>query len=644
MRPGMTRPANTPAWVLAWQTLFALVFALVALPASYGGTEQQTRSQLEDLRSLSIEELMQVEVTSVSRRAEPVALAPASIYVISAQDIQRSGALNLPEALRLAPNLQVARDDASRYAISARGMNSVSTSNKLLVLVDGRSIYEPLYAGVVWDEEQVPLEDIDRIEVISGPGGTLWGANAVNGVINVITRRAQDTQGWSARASYGAIDRVASVRYGGRLTENAAFRVYARGSELGQSLSAAGLGNNDGYSSVSGGFRTDWMAGRDHYTLQGDLFSNDYDGSGNAIDGGNLVARWSREMQDGGSFILQAYYDTTERDGPGLMTRSRVGDIAFQHSLSARGRHQIVWGGGYRTIDDFFWSTGSFSLDPVEDDFQLSNLFVQDTIALSGDLSLTAGVKLEHSTYSGFDYLPSLRLSWTPSSTQMVWGAVSRAIRTPVRLDRDVLIPGTLDGGDDFDSESVIAYELGYRANPTARLSFSATAFFNEYEGLRVLSLQPGTTNGLPMEFRNGLDGTSWGVEAWGMFLIYDWWRIRGGIATLQKDFDLRAGLTDILLPQSSGNDPEYQAMVNTRINLADVFIDANLRRVGDLPRPGVPGYTELNATIGWQVTDRLEVSLSGVNLLDDSHPETSSAGLPDEIRRSVFLTARMGF
>lgn len=629
---------------LLWQAGAALAMTFLVLPAAFGNTNQRAEDRINDLRNLSIEELAQIEVTSVSRRAEPVSSAPASIYVITAEDIRRSGAVSLPEALRLAPNLQVARDTTPNYAVSARGMNSYNTSNKLLVLVDGRSIYAPLYAGVLWDEEQIALEDVERIEVISGPGGTLWGANAVNGVINVLTRPAQDTQGIAARVSQGPIDRVGMVRYGGRISDNLAYRAYLRGFEQEHSLSAAGTGNNDSFSGAVGGFRLDWRGGENQITLQGDLYENDYGPTGAEGRGGNVVARWSHLLDSGGNVIVQAYYDTSEREGTGIMTRSRVSDLAMQYNLAPVGRHQIVFGGGYRYIDDFYWSNARFFLDPVSDDFQLANIFVQDTIALSDTVGLTAGLKVEHSSYSGTEYLPSLRLSWSPSEGRMVWAAVSRAVRTPVRLDRDLVAPGLITRSPGFDSESVIAYEAGYRTSPAPNLSLSVSLFFNDYDGLRVLSYQPGTTNTLPIQFMNGLDGTSYGVEAWGSWQVRDWWRLSAGLSTLEKDFDLRDGLTDLTVPPATGNDPEYQASLRSRMDFGDITFDADLRRVGDLPNPAVPAYTELNARLGWQATDRLEFAISGINLLDESHPETSSTGPADEIRRSLFVTARIGF
>lgn len=626
------------------QTGTAIALAFLVLPGAYGSTRSETGDQIETLRRLSIEELAQIEVTSVSRRPEAASRAPASIYVITDEDIRRSGAVNLGEALRLAPNLQVARDITPNYAISARGMNSYATANKLLVLVDGRSIYAPLYAGVLWDEEQVAIETIERIEVISGPGGTLWGANAVNGVINVVTRSAQDSQGWAARVSHGPLERVGILRYGGRLSENGAWRVYLRGFEQDHSLNAAGGANGDEFAGFTGGFRTDWQAGNDHFTLQGDLYENRYGTGAAETRGGNLVGRWTRELDGGASVMVQAYYDGSEREGATVMTESRVGDLAFQHTLAPRGRHEIVWGGGYRYITDLYSSPGGrIRLDPVEDDFQLANIYVQDTIELREDLELTAGLKLEHSTYSGMEYLPSIRLAWRPASEHMLWGAVSRAVRTPVRLDRDAVAPGLLIRGEDFDSESVIAWEAGYRTSLSGRASLSVSVFFNEYEGLRVLSFEPGTTN-LPLRFLNGLDGNSWGVEAWGNYQLTGWWRLSAGLSTLEKDFSLRPGLTDLSNPQSTGNDPDYQAVLRSRMDFGSFTFDADLRHVDDLPAPAVPSYTELNARLAWRATDRLEFALTGINLLDESHPETSSSGPPDEIRRSLYLTARLGF
>ncbi len=598
-------------------------------------------SQIEALRGYSLEELAQIEVTSVSRHAEPLSEAPAAIYVITGEDIRRSGATSLPEALRLAPNLQVGRDTASQYAVSARGFNSLETANKLLVLIDGRSVYAPLHAGVFWDEEHVLLEDVERIEVISGPGGTLYGANAVNGVINIITKSAEDTQGGAARVTYGPLDKTATVRYGGKLGDTGAFRVYAKGFDYANTYFAASDDDAlDDYDGLTGGFRADWEFGTNRLTLQGDIFDDHI--RGGDLSGGNILGRWTRSMW-GGTTTAQAYYDRSKRSDFLLLDEADTADISIQHSRPVGRRHQLVLGGGYRTVSDTFRAPGPFTLSPESDDQQLANLFIQDEIALTESVSLTLGSKFEHSSYSGFEYLPNIRLAWAPDETALLWAAVSRAVRTPVRLDRDLMAQGIFIGGPEFDSEQLTAYEAGYRGQPTDRTSLSVSVFLNDYDDLRNTALSPG--GGFPAQFLNQLEGQTYGVEAWGDFQATDWWRLSIGAAALEKDFELELGATNLADPPSTGNDPSYQIMLRSQMTLGERgSLDARLRHVDDLPSPAVPAYTELNARLGYYITERIELSIAGVNLLDKSHPETSAVAAPQEIRRGVHIGLRWGF
>lgn len=597
---------------------------------------------VEELRALSIEDLANIEITSVSKRPEPLSQAPASIYVITSEDIRRSGAVTLPDVLRLAPNLQVSRLSSSSYAISARGFSTFESANKLLVMIDGRSIYTPLHAGVFWDQNQVMVEDIDRIEVISGPGGTLWGANAFNGVINIITRNSSETQGGLLSGQYGNVDQRAAVRYGGKLGEHGSYRVYAQDLERGPMVHPDGTSATDAWDSEQGGFRTDWAAGRNAFTIQGDVFDNAFD-VGNRNRGKNLLARWKHQLEGGSNLEIQAYYDTVDRTALGINDSLETYDLQAQHSIRLGERHLVVWGGGYRVVNDEFRNTlNVFTLQPESDTLQLGNVFAQDSIKLENDLTLTLGNKFEHSSLSGLEYLPSARLAWQVTPDHMLWTAVSRAVRTPSRFDRDLQAPGILEPASDFESEKLIAYEIGYRGQPTTNTSLSATLFLHDYSDLRVLAVSP--SSGL-LTFDNKLEGTIYGIEAWGDYRVRPWWRLGAGFTLMQKNLDLKPGAITAALDQHAGNDPDHQFSIRSSMDLLDnVEFDVGLRSIDDLPNPMVPSYLELDARLAWHVTDQLELSLSGFNLLDNRHPETGAAATRIEVPRTVLAGARWRF
>jgi iron complex outermembrane recepter protein len=613
-------------------SLIAIGVAVLAAPVCWG---QSSGPQVDDLKLLSLEELTQVSVTSVSRRPEAVGQAPASVFVIQSTDIRALGAYTLPEALRYAPNLQVARDSTSAYSATARGFGSFETANKLLVLIDGRSVYSPLFSGVFWDEEPVFLEDVERIEVVSGPGGALWGANAVNGVINVVSRDAFDTQGMLVRGEYGDRESLAAVRYGGRFGEEAAYRVYARGFAKDALSSSPTDGDFDG---ASAGFRTDFGSESSRWAIHGDIFEHNVGAT--EVSGGNAVGRWTRQTEAGGRVELQAYYDRVERNGPAVDTVENAYDVSVEHALRPLGRHQIVWGAGYRGYDDRYEFQGLFTLSPVSESSSLWSAFVQDTVTLSENLLLTAGVKFEDSSYSGFEYMPSARLSWLPDDRSLVWAAVSRAVRTPSRLDRDLVAPGIFGGGPNFKSEELTAYEAGYRTRVTAAVSGSITVFLHDYDDLRTTTLTPGGPS--PAEFLNGYEGRTYGVEAWGDFQPLPWLRLSAGFTAFNKDYKLKPGFNDIANPPSTGADPDYEATLVSRFTLGENG-DASLalRHVDALDEEPVPSYTELDARLAWRILPNVELSLTGRNLLDESHPETNADNVVLENRRSILAGLR---
>lgn len=629
-----TLRATVPAAIFTTSSLFALLPAIASAQAS---TDPQ--SALEDFRTLSIDELMNVEITSVSKRAEPVSKAPASVFVITGEDIRRAGAVSLPDALRLAPNLTVARLTANSYAISSRGFNSLESSNKLLVLVDGRSIYTPLHAGVFWDQQQVMLEDIDRIEVVSGPGGTLWGANAVNGVINVITKNASETQGALVNTQLGNKDQRGVARWGGQAGEHLAYRAYVQDAERGAMDRSDGSTANDAWDNEQAGFRADWTVPENTVTLQGDLFANSFDVAGSTA-GKNLLTRWNHKLHAKSSVEVQSYYDQVERKAPGSYESAETFDLQAQHSFPLGDSQQIVWGGGYRHTTEELSSPGAFFvLDPPKGTVSLGNVFLQDRIDLTEDLALTLGTKLEYSSFTGLEYLPSARLAWQMSETNMLWTAVSRAVRTPSRIERNLIAPGLVQKATDFSSENLTAYEVGYRGQPATNASISVTLFYHDYEELRVLSQSPST--GL-FYYANDMEGSTYGVEIWGDYKVQSWWRLSAGFTETQKNLTLLYPASTASLQQHTGNDPDYQISLRSSMDIGrDVTLDVGMRWVDDLPTPVVPGYTALDARIGWAVTNEVELSLSGFNLLDSRHAEAGPAGTRVEVPLTVLAGVR---
>jgi iron complex outermembrane recepter protein len=601
-----------------------------------------------DVYELTIEQLLNTEVTSVSRRSESLSEAAAAIDLITSEDIRRSGAQTLPEVLRLARNLEVAQIDAQRYAITARGFNSYETSNKLLVLIDGRSVYTPLYSGVFWDQQHVVLDDIDRIEVVSGPGGTLWGANAVNGVINIITKNAGNTQGLFAEAFAGSNDQRIDARYGGSFGATGRYRVFASGHALGPTLMLSGGDANDDWSGAQGGFRADWGGADDAFMAQGALFADDLDAGGRR-EGGHLLGRWRRALDDGSSFEVQGYYSNEERDAalrsaPGTFDSSATWDISVQHNTQVGQAHQIVWGAGYRNVDSEFINTlNPAGFDQPRRTLETTNVFVQDEIALHENLALTLGLKLEDHTFVGVEYMPNVRLAWRPSDELMVWGAVSRAVRTPSRIDEELTFigfPGFIEPFT-FRSEELLAYELGVRFQPTANSTLSATLYRHDYDELRTSSLSPPPPGGFPVFVGNGLEGEVHGLELWGDVAINDDWRLSAGLTLLDQEFRTDPLSSDV---NGSGDDPGYQIFLRSQANLStDLTLDLHLRAIDEV-HPLVPAYVELDARFGWRVTERVEIALSGRNLLDEAHPESFDIAPLLQARRSVQVSARVSY
>ena len=611
---------------------------------------------VEDLQQLSISDLANIDVSSVTKATQSLSEAPAAIFVITHDDIVRSGATSLPEILRMAPNLQVEQTSASNYVITARGMNGSNSaqnfSNKLLVLIDGRSVYTPLYSGLYWDMQDVLPQDIDRIEVISGPGATLWGANAVNGVINIITRSSSKTQGGLVDVQTGNLATSVGLRYGGRMGDDLTYRVYFHDDLDYDTKTASGGNAHDSWSKPQGGFRLDWTPGSaDAVTLQGDAYAGSEQQLGapdEDLSGADLLARWTHDWQDGSSLQIQSYYDHAARgteDGGGNFYVDTY-DLDIQHSFSLGDRNQIVWGGGARFSRYNISGTSSLYFQPAQATLDLSDVFAQDSLAITSALKLIVGLKFEDDPYSGVATLPSAHLTWKLSDNTLLWAAASRAIRAPTPFDTDVVekLGGVifLAANDRFRPETLTAYEVGARLQPTERLSFSISTYYNLYDDLRTIEPASATAF-IPLYWGNGLKGDTYGLEAWGDYRATSWWRVSAGFDALREEIRFKPGASGLLGVSQIGDDPAHQAQLKSSMNLGHaVVLDADLRYVDALANPSLPSYVELNARIGWQLSQRLQLSLSGFNLLHDHHQELPAPALP--VSRSVLLGLQWGF
>jgi len=591
--------------------------------------------RMADLADYSLEQLANLKVTTVSRREESLIDAPASVFVITAEDIRRSGATSIPEVLRLAPNLMVVRGDANQYVASARG-GLAGTANKMLVLIDGRTIYSPLFSGVFWDAQDLVLTDIERIEVISGPGSTLWGTNAVNGVINIITRSAHGTQGVLASAFGGPDERGATVRAGAPIAGAGAYRVYGKYTRRNALEQANGASALDASERWQAGFRSDWTHDAASSTVQGDVYKANVGNLGGPRDlsGGNLLGRWRRTLASGDEVMVQAYYDDTHRTHEGSFeAKLDTVDLEFLHTLHALGSHELNWGAEYRTSRDRTAITPVLALVPQDRTLQTAALFAQDEVALAPRLRATAGLRAEHTTYTGVEWLPQLRLSWDVARDHMVWGALTRSVRAPSRIDRDLVVPGVppfvIVNNDTFRSEIADVAEIGYRARLMPGASISLTAFHHEFRDLRTLEPGEGA-----LVVSNGADGRINGVEGWADWTAAPGWRLVGGFTWMHQHTSLEPGHVNLTEPPL-GNNPDRTATLRSLWNVTPNWeIDLAWRYPGPLKSPDVPSYTALDARLGWRISRQLELSLLVANVLDRRHIEFSGTGNA-ELRRS---------
>ena len=642
------------------RALLLLACVAPAVPGPLRAQEPDVAQQ--DLADLDIEQLGRGRITSASRRPELASRAAAALFVITREDIRRSGAGSLPEALRLAPGLQVARVTARDWSITARGFAEQSP-NKLLVLVDGRAVYSPLFAGVFWDVQDVVLEDVDRIEVILGPGATLWGSNAVNGVINVITRPATDTRSRLLALRAGTAQHVmATGRWGTALGAGGALRVYGRYLDREPSRLGDGSEAEDDWRQGQGGFRLDLdAAARDHLTFQGDL----YGGSGGQVvrravlgppfaevvedelkaDGANLIARWSRRLGERSELQVQAYYDRSIRKVPSSFGRIAVdiADVELQHRVPLGDRHDFVWGAGYRLNHDTISGVFPTRLVPGARTTHLATAFAQDEIELAPRRwYLTLGTKLEHNSYSGLEAQPNARLLWLPSAAHTLWSAVSRAVRIPSRLDTDLSFVAQVlptdpriivrfQGNEDFRAEELVSWEAGYRAQLRPSLSVDASVYYAWYDRLRsTRTLAPLPEGGdVVQPVSIGNDGLG---EAYGGTIAVHWYPSRR--LKLQASYtllEMHVRLQDDAPAGSAANvntgfNPEHQATLRSSLALPhELELDLAFRYVGELPSPRVPDYLEADARLGWSVRPGLTLAVVGRDLLSDRHPEFSS-------------------
>lgn len=625
------------------------------------------------LKQRSLEELMDIEITIVSKKTERWFEAPAAVSVITNDDIRRSGAATIPDALRLTNSLHVAQKGSHSWGIGARGFNT-DLANKLLVLIDGRTVYTPLYSGVFWGRQDYLLNDIDRIEIVSGPGSTLWGANAVNGVINVITKNAGDAQGLYTEVGGGtALQKFIGFRYGDRITSSINYRTYGKYTQHSDEIFSNGKDADDAWWMGQGGFRIDAEPSfNDIMTFQGDIYLSEDDlipNDKSSVSGGNILGRWLHTYSEKSDLKVQLYYDRTQLYLPtpplviGTTEFAPAGvlkddldtyDVDFQHRFSAGDYNSIVWGFGYRFTHDVVKNSPALGFLPERLNQNLFSSFAQAEITLTVKFSFTLGTKIEHNDYTGWEFEPSTRLQWLFSPTQMVWSAISRAVRMPSRIDRDmsqpappyILLPPDLEllvGGNDFKSETVIAYEIGYRAQLDPKLTISISTFYNQYDDIRSTSLNAVTT--FPLYFENNLEGETYGFEITALYQISDWWVLSGGYNLLKEYIRIEQGKSDFNKAKNETSDPQQQTLVNSTMNVSTTLeLSTKLRWVDILHNyngtttGNVPSYTELDVWIGWHPSEQYEISVTGQNLLQPNHPEY---GFPKptrgEITRSVY-------
>jgi iron complex outermembrane recepter protein len=637
---------------------YSLLFMLFEV--SVANAAQKT--DFDKLSSLSLSDLQNI-VTSVSKRPEEAFTAPAAVYVITQEDIKNSGLRSIPEILRMAPGVQVTQTDIGDWAITARGFNADGFGNKLLVLMDGRSVYTPLFSGVYWDAQDTFIDDIDRIEIIRGPGATLWGANAVNGVINIITKSAKDTQTNVVNVGIGTRTRdFQEARHGGVYDNDVFYRVYAKRFDYTSDRTVTGEDAKNGGWSNRAGFRIDWdKSEKDSLTFQGDVYDNKQDWNLSLPDGTtrpndhwlasglNIVTRWNHVHDDNAKSSLQTYFDHTYASYSPIESNISTIDFDYQYDTNFNDKNNVIMGVGYRYVTDKLPGSSYILYTPVSWGRSLYSTFIQDTFKIIPEkLHFTFGSKFEHNDFTGFEYEPSARIGWYPNEKNTVWASISRAVRTPNRSENDLSLavaPGLVRwlGNHDFKSERLIAYELGYRLKPTDNLLFDATTFINQYDRLRTnevsfTNLPPDTILGLP--FDNKAKAISKGFELSSTWLVTKYWQLKGSYTFLTIDIETVDDSTDTTVESQSGMSPKNQFNLQSQLYLShSVELSNSLYYVQNLPTLEIPGYYRFDSRIMWTAKPGLELSLIGQNLLKSQHQEFSPTlyGVPTNIGRNIY-------
>ncbi len=609
------------------------------------------------LKRMTVEELLAQPVISVSRRPEAWSQAPSNVFLIRNQAVASTGALVLPDLLRMATNFFVAQRSSSEWAVNARGfVRTNSASNKLLVTIDGRTVYSPLFSNVFWESTSMFLPDLDHIEAISGPAGSTWGANAVNGVISITSKSARDTLGGLLIVNSGTEENGFAARYGAKLGENGAIRFYVQDAEHDATLSSTGTKDDyDKWRSFQAGMRADWgRADTGEFTLQSDVFQASYrDNPQLSNDTFYILGRWARDFSPDSQLWIRAYHDYVQGAVDDVNYEvSHTTDVEFQHHLKFGEKQDLIWGANYRLLEDTIHNTVGYVILPADLNFTLGSLFVQHEVDVRDGLKLTTGLRAEHNYYSGWEYLPSIRLA-QKFRGQLLWAAASRSARIPSRFDVDYYAPATppysvVQGGPDFKAEIVNAFELGWRGQPAKAISLTATAYYNQYDDLR--SIEPSGPAIIPVTIGNLVAGRSYGLELFADWDVTSWWRLRAGGFAMHQETWLKAGGADLEQGLGEGSFPEYQAQLRNTFHLGNaVTWWTSLRHVAEVPAYDggggtVPAYTELDMSFIWKARQNLEFAVTGRNLLDASHPEIGGLTERREIQRSVQASVRVKF